>query len=98
MNAKRLRSNRKSIKFGVKNNPYELEKLLQEYNVTGALEAITESEGRYLLKFKTVDSIRNRFAQERQAGSEQVLYSLLQRESADIDILGKKNLNQGDGY
>ena len=66
-------------------NQSDLEQLLQDYNVAGKLEALSESEGRYLLKFKSIDSIRDRFFAERQAGSGQVLYSLLQRESADLN-------------
>jgi N12 class adenine-specific DNA methylase len=62
----------------------EFEKLLQEYNVSGTIESLTEREGKYLLKFKTLDSIRNKFFEEKQEGSPRVLYSLLQRESPDL--------------
>jgi hypothetical protein len=65
----------------------ELEKLLKEYDIAGKLEALTEREGKYLAKYKTLDTIRDRFAQERQAGSEQILYSLLERESARLESL-----------
>ena len=40
------------------------EKLLQEHNVTGILEALTESEGRAIARFKSFDAFRTRIAEE----------------------------------
>lgn len=43
------------------------EKLLQEHNVTGTLEALTESEGRAVLRFKSFESFRARISEEGRA-------------------------------
>lgn len=43
------------------------EKLLQEHNVTGTLEALTESEGRAVLRFKSFESFRTRISEEGRA-------------------------------
>lgn len=63
----------------------DLERLLKKYDVAGTIQALTEREGRYLAKFKSLDTIRDRFAQERQSGSHRVLYSLLERESSRVN-------------
>ncbi len=56
----------------------ELENALKEYNISGTIEALTEREGRYLLRFGSLDTIRNRFSEARQKGNGRVLHSILQ--------------------
>ena len=68
----------------------ELEKLLQEFNVSGKTEAITEREGRYLLKFRSLDSIRNRLTQAKQERINSLGESLLQKTPSHV----KKPHNQ----
>ncbi len=41
-----------------------IEKHLQDHNTSGTAEALTESEGRYLLSFGTLDALRTRLAEE----------------------------------
>lgn len=43
------------------------ERLLREHNVTGTLEALTESEGRAITRFKSFDAFRTRFSEEGRA-------------------------------
>jgi hypothetical protein len=51
-------------------NRGQLEQLLRDENITGSIEALTESEGRAILRFGTLDALRNRILEARwQAGS-----------------------------
>lgn len=38
----------------------KLERILDEFNIAGTIEALTESEGNAILRFKSLDSLRNR--------------------------------------
>lgn len=46
----------------------EITKLLKKSNIAGRIEALTEGEGRSLLKFNTFDALQNRIAQEISTG------------------------------
>ena len=46
-----------------------LEPIIRESNIAGRLEALTESEGRYILSFGSINTIRNRIAEGRQTPS-----------------------------
>lgn len=41
-----------------------IERLLQEHNVSGTVEALTESEARAILRFKSFDSLRDKLSQD----------------------------------
>ncbi|MEI7671229.1 MAG: JAB domain-containing protein, partial [Deltaproteobacteria bacterium] len=41
----------------------KLERILDEYNISGTIEALTESEGRAILRFKSLDTLRNRLTE-----------------------------------
>jgi len=43
------------------------ERLLQEHNVTGTLEALAESEGRAIARFKSFEAFRTRITEEGRA-------------------------------
>ena len=58
-----------------------LEKLLQEFNISGTIPALTEREGRYLSRFNSLDSIRNRLTQARQERNKRLRESILQETS-----------------
>lgn len=45
----------------------KLERILDEYNVAGTIEALTESEGNAILRFKSLDSLRNRLDEAKDA-------------------------------
>lgn len=45
----------------------KLEKILDEYNIAGTIEALTESEGNAILRFKSLDSLRNRLNEAQDA-------------------------------
>ncbi len=60
----------------------EFKNLLQEFNISGTTEALTEREGRYLLKFKSLDSIRNKLLEAKQKREHS---PLLQEVSRQID-------------
>jgi len=56
------------VKFGRDN----LERLLREEGIAETLESLTAPEARYILKFRDVDSLRDRISQERQAGNDTI--------------------------
>jgi hypothetical protein len=47
----------------------EIKTLLKEHNISGAVEALTEGEGKTLLRFNTLESLRNRITQEIASGN-----------------------------
>jgi predicted DNA-binding protein len=51
-------------KFGREN----LERFLREQNIAGEIEALTESQARAILRFKDLDTLRDRILQERSEG------------------------------
>jgi len=42
----------------------QTEKLLRDYDIAGKLEALTEREGRHILSYPKLDSLRNRIIKE----------------------------------
>lgn len=71
------------VKFGRDN----LEQLLREEGIAETLESLTAPEARYILKFRDVDSLRDRISQEKQTGSNRI-----SREKETLDNL--KNQKQ----
>lgn len=41
----------------------KLEKILDDFNISGTIEALTESEGRAILRFQSLDALRNRLTE-----------------------------------
>ena len=50
----------------------ELEKNLQEYDISGTIEALTNSEGKYILKYRTLESFRNALASRKSRFSKRI--------------------------
>ncbi len=48
-------------------NREQLERILRDENIAGTIEALTESEGRTILKFGTLDAFRNRIVEARKS-------------------------------
>ncbi len=48
-------------------NEKELRETVREFDIAGELQALTESEARYILKFGSIDSFRNKIIAEGKA-------------------------------
>ncbi|MDD2389119.1 MAG: hypothetical protein PHP23_05215 [Desulfobacterales bacterium] len=67
-------------------NVNQLEKILRKFNIVGNIEALTNSEGRYILKFKNVNAFRNRILAEAEKRVEQNLFSIFQGEVRENEL------------
>ncbi|MGD9825118.1 LPD38 domain-containing protein, partial [Desulfobacter sp.] len=63
-------------KFNVK----ELEDVLKEFNIAGNIQALTNSEAKYILSFRAVDAFRNRILEAGRNRSGQSKFSVFQGE------------------
>jgi hypothetical protein len=58
----------------------QFQSIIREHDIAGTTQALTESQGKYLLSFNSLDAIRNRIAEARQEGS----FSLAGRTLTDL--------------
>ena len=53
------------VKLKNKFNEGELNEILREFNIAGNIKSLTNSEGKYILSFSSLNSIRTKFSKER---------------------------------
>ena len=63
----------------------ELTRVIRDANISGNIESLTESESQALLAFKSLDSIRNRIAEESRSVSQRILQDHLPEDRPDIN-------------